>query len=286
MIWLLACQAELADPLPDARTGVELHLDEKRVASGEPLVLTATVTAPPDWEVSGSVPAAEGLTVDLLDEQSADQGDLVVVTKVFSLTGADGSYVLPGGTWTFNDPNGNALDVPAGTLFADIGVDGPSSDLAGLAAMPVREAPPYELYAAAAAAAVLALAGLVWWRRREQPEPPPPPPVPPDLEALKAWHAVRHDPELDDHGRALALSALFRRYLERRTGIAATKLTSFEILERPEIPPECRRSVKQLLSATDLIKFAREGGGPALFDELDGELRLVIKLTSPVQVAE
>ncbi len=282
MIWLWACTAELADPLPEARTGVVLHLEEKKVGPGEPVLVTAVVTAPPDWQVEGAVPGAEGLSGELVHESTSTAADRVVVEKTFSLTGADGSYVIPGGTWTFTAPEGQSLEVEAGTLFVDIGVDGPSSDLAGLAAMPVQDTPPYAWYAAAAATTILALAGLVWWRRRTRPEPPPPPPVPPDLEALAAWETVRGDPALDDHARALALSALFRRYLERRTGLAATKLTGFEILEKAELPPECRRSVQSLLGATDLIKFAREGGGADRFDELDGELRLVIRLTTPV----
>ena len=110
--------------------------------------------------------------------------------------------------------------------------------------------------------------------------------IAPDVEALEAWSRVRENPDLDDHERAVELSRLFRRYIERvMTCLPATRWTQREILSGLEsvdkLGDETLLRCRSLLSATDTLKFARRGGGDAFFDALDHDLKQVIEHTCP-----
>ena len=112
------------------------------------------------------------------------------------------------------------------------------------------------------------------FKRLKKPAPPPPV-VPADQEALAAWAAVLAEATLDDHERALALSQIFRRYLERVFSLPASAFTSAEVLAllQAELSDIHLGKSKRLLSATDRIKYARRGGGSALFRSLDEDFR-------------
>ncbi len=110
---------------------------------------------------------------------------------------------------------------------------------------------------------------------------------PPDEEALETWRLARENPGLDDHERALELSRIFRRYLERvMAPFPATRWTQREILDglvlQGEVDGETLGRCRTLLSATDTLKFARRGGGADFFDGLDHDLKHVIQQTCPV----
>jgi hypothetical protein len=129
---------------------------------------------------------------------------------------------------------------------------------------------------------------LVVWGNRRKAEArvvPPPPPLTPEDEALLAWAALRARQDLDDHALALGLSSIFRRFLERVGGFPATALTTFEVLDRLSLDHRLSLAehdrAQRLLDATDLIKFARSGGGAVLFDTLDADLRAVIAAMRP-----
>ncbi|RME26280.1 MAG: hypothetical protein D6798_07025, partial [Deltaproteobacteria bacterium] len=90
---------------------------------------------------------------------------------------------------------------------------------------------------------------------------------------------------LDDHAQALALSKVLREYLEAITGWPATMRTGPEImawLEREGIVgPTARVHAGHILSATDRLKFAREGGGEEFFRQLDDDFDHVLEATRP-----
>ncbi len=281
-LWLLvACSGpELGAPLGLPQTQVEAALADKQVDAGEPLVLTVTVRWAEGWTpfVGSELPDIEGLSATLVDEQTRD-GERMVSAQTWELRGEPGSYVIPPLGVLFQDGTGGERTLQSAALFADIGERGPSSELAPMALAPVPEPVPIWPFAASGALVLLGAGGLIW-RRRTPPEPPPPP-VPPHLLALRAWEALQADAELDDHARALGLSGLFRRYLEAVLPVPATTATSREILVALDLQTSLQARCKRLLTATDLIKFARKGGGAALFDELDGDLRAVIEATRP-----
>jgi len=284
LVWpVLACgQPQLEAPLGVAQTEVHAALESKHVGVDEPLVLTLTVSWADGWTpgLGSQLPELEGLGSTLVDAHSLD-GERAAAVQVWELRGAPGSHVVPPLAITFTDSDGATRTLQSAALYADIGADGPSSDLAPMALAPVPEPLPVWPFALAGLWVVAAGAGL-WWHRRRLDAAPAPPPRPPDELALLAWQALQADTSLDDHARAVGLSALFRRYLEAVLPVAATTATSREILDALDLAQSLQVRTRRLLTATDLIKFARKGGGDPLFTELDADLRAVIAATRPV----
>lgn len=282
LLLVLACgQPRLGDPLAPAQTEVDATLASKRVAEGEPLEVTVSVRWAEGWtpDLAGATPLAEGLTATLVEERSVD-AERATSTQVWALAGPPGSYAIAPLAVSFTGPGDQERTLRSPALFGDIGVDGPTSELAGMSLAPVPE--PWPTWPIPVAAGLLLLGGgLLWWRRRGQAEPVAPP-VPPDVAALAAWQALQADGSLDDHARAVALSGLFRAYLEAVLPIAATTATSREILESLDLSHSLQQRTRRLLTATDLIKFARKGGGAELFDGLGDDLVAVVDATRPV----
>jgi hypothetical protein len=236
----------------------------------------------------------EGLEVALVGEEAGDDGDRHWRTRTWSLAGDDGSYHVPAATLRFVGEGDAHRDVPAAAVDFDIGVQGPTSDLEGLIAPPVPAPFPWKKWLAAGAGALGILALALWaWRRRQRRLNAPPPPIPlppPDLEALEAWALLQADGDLDDHARAVGLSRIFRRYLERAMdGMLATTWTQQEILRalgNLDLNAELLGCSRKVLSATDALKFARRGGGERFFSELDQDFRRVIERTRPQPLQE
>ena len=111
------------------------------------------------------------------------------------------------------------------------------------------------------------------------------PDEPADLIALRSWRAVLADSNLDDHARALRLSEVFRGYLEAVHPLPATALTTREIVAAIYadglVPGALLDRARRLLSATDLLKFARRGGGIEFFHQLDGGFLAYVAATRP-----
>jgi cell division septation protein DedD len=123
------------------------------------------------------------------------------------------------------------------------------------------------VYWAIGALVLLALAALVWrrWRKREKPEAVEmaPPPLPPDAEAMQMLDALAAEGNPDPKPFYFRLSAVIRRYLERRFDFPAAEMTTEELLPRVDrlpMAPELAQALKSFCRAADPVKFA---GAPA-----------------------
>ncbi|MEJ2039103.1 MAG: DUF4381 family protein [Desulfosarcinaceae bacterium] len=135
---------------------------------------------------------------------------------------------------------------------------------------------------------LLALAFLAWrlWRRRKKApeEKPAPPPLPPEVEALGALDALAADGRMAAKEYYFRLSAVLRRYIERRYGFPAQEMTSEELLPelgRLELDSGLRQEVSTFCSLSDLIKFA---GAPAGQSRMQADLALArrfVEQTAP-----
>ncbi len=286
-LWMLvlACgQPRLEDPLAPGLTGVETELAHKAVADDEELELTVRVSWAEGWspDLPEAAPEVEGLAARLVEERTLD-GERAVSLQVWSLEGPTGSYVIPAVEVDFVGPDGSHRTHASAPLYADIGEGAPSSELQPLALAPAPPSRPWWPWALVVAG-LAGVVALVVLRRRgvEEPEPEV---IPPDVAALEAWEQLRQTPGLDDHALAVGLSRLFRVYVEATLAIPATTATGREIVAAFEtrLPGDVdtRQRSRRLLQATDLIKFARKGGGTELFEALDVDLRLVIDRTRP-----
>lgn len=282
MIWLVvACGPAALTPAPAPAPEARAQLSARRVEADQNAELGLVVGAPPGWTYTAEEPAVDGLLLAPLEASAAGPR--------WTVGGPPGSYVLPPLTVTFTGPEGQVEERQTSPLYLDIGVQGPSSELESLAVAPVEAERARWPWLVGAGGLVCAGVGLAWLARQRAAATPrlPPPPVPADREALEAWEAARGALAQDEHALALALSALFRRYLERVAGVQALTLTSEELLARlggrPGWDQALLTRAGRLLGATDLIKFAHQGGGRALFELLDADLRAVIAATRPVE---
>jgi len=253
---------------------VNTELQRRQVASGESGLLVVTVDTKDGWSAEVTPPLVDGLIFEPVPMQVSETFGRRTATFEFHLEGEDGAYVIPSFTVAV-ERGDESLVNETPTLFFDVGSSRFSSDLMGLSTAPPRPESPWPKRLGLAAIIVIAIGlivALYRWLKQRAAQPKPLPPE--DEEALLAWELVCGDSSLTDHERALALSRIFRRYLERRFLFGASAMTSSEVLSySAEVDFTGDISdVERLLSATDLIKFAGRRGGVQLFTDLGTEL--------------
>ncbi len=280
----VACGGDLLPPLARPDADVRLELEARKVDAGEPVIATVQLTQADGVELRVAEPAAEGLGVVLEDERTEPFDGWSLSTRRYALNGAPGSYVVTVERAVAVHADGHEEPIEIAPAFVDIGVQGPSSELEGLILPAPPEPPVWPWVLLAGILIGLAIAGAVWlWRRRKRAfqhvrsEPP-------HVIALHAWRVVLEDRSLGDHERALQLSEVFRRYLEAVHPFPATALTSREICDAIYqdglVPGSLLERARRILTATDLLKFARRGGGVEFFFELDQDFQAYLRATS------
>lgn len=119
-------------------------------------------------------------------------------------------------------------------------------------------------YLATVIVAILVLLALArwWWKRRTTPtaDLPAAPPVPPDAEAMNALDALEREKDLAPKQFYYRLSAILRRYVERRYQFPAAEMTTEELLPRMDqltLNASLTHELKAFCREADPIKFAR-----------------------------
>lgn len=140
------------------------------------------------------------------------------------------------------------------------------------------------------AAAMIAAAAVLFyfWKKKRAKEKPAfvPPPVPPDAEALLALDQLAGE-HLPESGKGqeffFRLSAILRRYLERRFGVRATEQTSEEFLiqlaDSDFLTEEQKKPLRSFMENADLVKFAKQDAGPKECRDGDKFARQLIEET-------
>jgi hypothetical protein len=290
LLFVLGCQpAQMLDPLEQPEVAVEVHIAEKQVGAAEEVQVEVRLSAREDWLPDAFEMAVKGLEVEALEAEVMETEAGERETHRFLLSGPDGSYVLEPMAFSFSKADGQSMTRESARLFFDIGPQGLRSELEGLVELPAAKENPWpkRLFWSGVAVLLLMVALFFWWRRPREPAPALPV-ISPEEEALAAWAAAWNSAHLDDHGRALALSQIYRRYLERVFLLPASAFTSFEVLDalRDSLSERHFGQSKRLLGATDRIKYARRGGGRALFESLDADFRELIEAIRPKPVQE
>jgi len=150
----------------------------------------------------------------------------------------------------------------------------------------------YKKYIPHLIAAVLLIFGLIyWWRHRRKKEDvrelAPYVPLPHEwafnalgeLEAKRLWQSG----EVKEH--YTLLTSVLREYLERRYDIHALEQTSDEILDQlrlQHLSPSLLSDIEQLLSVSDLIKFAKADPGIDIHAATIERVRNFVKQTMVV----
>jgi len=229
-------------------------------------------------------PVSETLTTA---ERSVD-GPSVVGNRsrtvaTFELSGEDGSHVVVVPPVEATGPGDQTRTIEPPPVFVDIGkAPAPLSGLVGPEAIPEEAGWSPWVVAGAVGSGLLAL-GLAAWlvvRARRRPTPLP---DPADVVARAAWQAARQNIS-DDHALALALSQIFRQFLQEVTGFPMLARTTREIVRQLEqeelVAAAMRQQARRVLDATDRLKFAREGGGEDFFHALEIDFLAVVDAMS------
>ncbi len=108
--------------------------------------------------------------------------------------------------------------------------------------------------------------------------------------ALARWQPIFDDAAMDPYDKALALSEIFRGYLEGTFRFPALSWTTTESLKHLQSEPHMTAPLlpraSRLLRATDRVKYADESTTTELFQRLDDDLRLFIAQTRPSMMQE
>jgi hypothetical protein len=135
---------------------------------------------------------------------------------------------------------------------------------------------------AALALGALALLARRLWRRRKKAEPsiPAPPPVAPHIEAGRALDALAAQSDISGKQYYFRLSAILRRYLERRYGFPAAEMTTEELLPRLDGLPLDGDALKAFCRSADPIKFAGVQADRKRMDEEMAMVRSFVRKTT------
>ena len=135
---------------------------------------------------------------------------------------------------------------------------------------------PWEVILVGGAVALLLLALAVWlwkrWRHSEEPDVMTVVDIAPDGDALSALNALASDNGLTPKQYFFRLSAILRRYIERRFHFHAAEMTTEELLPQVDRLPLERtlaKALKGFCREADTIKFA---GATARKDQADRNL--------------
>ena len=140
----------------------------------------------------------------------------------------------------------------------------PMTDIHGLKpALPMGMDTHLLIWIALAVVAAAVIIALVWWlwrRRKKSLAPPSAPPLPaPEVEAYAALDTLAAENHADLKLFYFRLSAIVRRYVERRYDIPAAEMTTEELLpfmNRLDLEAELVRQFKDFCLRSDPIKFA------------------------------
>jgi hypothetical protein len=289
VVFLVGCGTDSAlPPLAPPPVDVEVQVEQTVVPSGEPIVVEVTTWTSTDWTLPPVAPVAKDLqTVGTGVDGPSVVGDRTRTVSTFELSGDDGSYIVVVPPVDATGPGDQTRTIEPPPVFVDIGTTPPAlNGLVDAEAIPEEEPLPIGWLLAGGSVAVFAVGFLIAAIVVSVRSKPPERPKPAEVVAREAWATARRD-ETDDHALALALSQIFRRYIQAVTGYSMLSRTTREIVQilhsEDLLSDELRPRVQRVLDATDRLKFAREGGGAEFFDELEADfLAVVSALSRPV----
>lgn len=146
------------------------------------------------------------------------------------------------------------------------------------------------LLAALVLLAVMALLWRWWRRRRRPPQAVPAEPLPsPEAEALAALEALADEGFADGKRFYFDLTAVLKRYLERRYAIPAAEMTVEELLPqvaRLPLPGPLAEPLEALCRLSEPIKFADAAADPGRMPADLAFVRDLVQRTTPETVAE
>ncbi len=280
----------------DAVVTVRAWVDRADVVPGKAFWLTVEVDQAVDATFELPDPGAniQGLTILEVESPAPEQaGNRLLVRQRLRLKApVAGTFLIPGveGTWRRGDDVGTAGSGPIlitaqRTPSAADGTDDALRDLKPVAPPDANPAPLIAGGIGLLVLLALVAGGVFAWRRRAVPEPTPPTAWEVALGAVASLERSGLLTATDQGPAAYEVSAILRRYVEARFGVRAWRMTTGEVLRAlpREIASQIKleQAVREVLEASDRVKFAREPMSPAEMAGWLASIRMLVGATTP-----
>lgn len=286
---LLGCAGEAIAP-PDEPVVVRAFVESSSVRPGRAfdVVVEVDKLADATYELPDLGPKIERLTVVEQKRSQEAAGDRVLIRDTYTLRApVSGTYLVPAvdAPWRSGDAVGTA---GTGQILIEASTDGGATDdeLRDLKPLAKPDADPRPWITAGVGLLLLGavVLGLLLWLRGRRPDVTPP--LPADERARRDLLALKAGDTADEGAFAYRLSAILRRYLEERFGFMAWRMTTQEVLRA--MPSELiaqrpvEAAVREVLEASDLVKFAGQPVGAATLLVWADRALDVVQATAPV----
>lgn len=296
---LAACASdELPYLPPDEPAVIRAMVESAHVVPGKPFFLTieTDVRADVTFDLPDVGANLEGLILlDLFEETPEVVGDRVLTTRRYKLRAPiEGTYLIPGVEGPYKTEDLEVGTAGTGPILVEATRLGHTEE--ELRDLKPAIAPPASrdglILGAGGVVLLLGLIALLLRLRSRRPAPPEPE-VPAHVLALQELDALARGGLLqaqDQAAFAYTLSGILRRYLESRFEFGAWRMTTPEVMRA--MPPALARdrklesSVRQVLEASDYVKFAGQVVPVPTLEGWITEARGVVHATRPPREAE
>lgn len=254
---------------------------------GAPTAVEAEISAPEGFRLYPALAKQEKGSFEILDTAALNGGSSVRVTlAAFAL----GQQTLPSLRWILKDDRGTIREIESPPLTLIVNppkpVEGESGELRDIKG-------PLDAVLWPWLAGLLALFLLVgalgyWFEKRRRGTAPAAPAKPldprtPEQIAFDELDALV-DLSMPVKEYYDALSDILRRYLERRMGVPALTMTTYDLrraLVRVDADAAARQEIKALLDRCDLAKFARHLPSEQESERAREDARSIVRKLAP-----
>jgi len=276
ILFLFASLALICQATEESLISVESHVDRATITIGDRILYTLKITTDPKVKLEplalgSNLGAFEVKDYKIYDPEKTKEGKVVNKSEYVITTFTTGEYVVPPITINYTDPKGERKQIQSEPLFILVKSVGASEsdkeDIRGLKP-PIDVSGGYWTYLLILPIlALLGTGGFLYYRQRAKGLALPK--IPDELQkpawevALLELESLRNSDLLEKKQIKryfIILSDIIRKYIERRYEISALDRTTEEIrgeIKRVKLDQNIGRSIYDLLSFSDLVKFAK-----------------------------
>ena len=284
---------------------MESHVDRATITIGDRILYTLKITTDSKVKLEplalgSNLGAFEVKDYKIYDPEKTKDGMVVHKSEYVITTFTTGEYVIPPITINYSDPKGEKKQIQSEPLFILVKSVGASEsdkeDIRGLKP-PIDVKGGYWTYLLILPVlALLGAGGFLYYRQRAKGLALPK--IPDELQkpawevALLELESLRNSDLLEKKQIKryfVILSDIIRKYIERRYEISALDRTTEEIrgeIKRVKLDQNIGRSIYDLLSFSDLVKFAKYTPTVEEIEENLNDAYGIVNMTKPEEVKE